>query len=180
VPYDIVGAVEFYERKEVKDLLAYLRVLVNPLDAVSFLRIVNVPTRGLGKAGLERLRAWAVPEGLSPREAARRAGACAIPEISGKSRAALRTAHGPARRPAGHALRAAGGDLPRGRAAHRLSRVPARLGRAGRRRPHRQRRRAGGRTGGLRARGDGALDRRLPAGHGALSDADLTTPTPTA
>jgi len=89
VPYDIVGAVEFYERKEVKDLLAWLRVLVNPQDAVSFLRIVNVPARGLGKASLERLRAWAVPQGLPPREAARRAGAGEVPEIGGKARAAF-------------------------------------------------------------------------------------------
>ncbi|MBM3984528.1 MAG: ATP-dependent DNA helicase PcrA [Planctomycetes bacterium] len=89
VPYDIVGAVEFYERKEVKDLLAYLRVLCNPADALSFLRIVNVPARGLGKASLERLRAWGLPLGLSPREAARRAGAGEAPEITGKARAAF-------------------------------------------------------------------------------------------
>lgn len=89
VPYDIVGAVEFYERKEVKDLLAYLRVLANPADAVSFLRIVNVPARGLGKASLERLRAWAVPRGLPPREAARRAGVGEVPDIGGKARAAF-------------------------------------------------------------------------------------------
>jgi len=89
VRYDIVGAVEFYERKEVKDLLAYLRVLANPADSLSFLRVVNVPTRGIGKASLERLRAWAVPQGLSPREAARRAGAGEAPEIAGKPRAAF-------------------------------------------------------------------------------------------
>jgi DNA helicase-2/ATP-dependent DNA helicase PcrA len=89
VPYDIVGAVEFYERKEVKDLLAYLRVLANPADALSFLRIVNVPARGLGKASLERLRAWGLPLGLSPREAARRAGAGEAPEITGKARTAF-------------------------------------------------------------------------------------------
>ncbi|HEX5009743.1 MAG TPA: 3'-5' exonuclease, partial [Planctomycetota bacterium] len=89
VPYDIVGAVEFYERKEVKDLLAFLRVLVNPQDAVSFLRIVNVPARGLGRTSLERLRAWAVPLGLSPREAARRAGAGEAPGLPPKARAAF-------------------------------------------------------------------------------------------
>jgi DNA helicase II / ATP-dependent DNA helicase PcrA len=89
VPYDIVGAVEFYERKEVKDLLAYLRVLSNPADSVSFLRIVNTPTRGLGRASLERLRAWALPLGLSPREAARRAGAGEVAELGGKARASF-------------------------------------------------------------------------------------------
>ena len=87
LPYEIVGTLEFYERKEVKDLLAYLRVLVNPLDAVSFLRIVNTPTRGIGKTTLERLRAWALPLGLPPREAARRAGEC--PDLAPAARAAL-------------------------------------------------------------------------------------------
>ncbi|HEU4417442.1 MAG TPA: UvrD-helicase domain-containing protein, partial [Planctomycetota bacterium] len=56
VPYEIVGGLTFFERREIKDLLAYLRVLVNPLDDVSMARVVNVPPRGLGKAGLEKLR----------------------------------------------------------------------------------------------------------------------------
>ncbi len=86
VAYEIVGAVEFYERKEVKDLLAYLKVLANPKDAVSFLRIVNVPTRGIGKTSLERLRAWAIPQGVGPREAARRAAEVpALPKRACKS-----------------------------------------------------------------------------------------------
>jgi len=87
LPYELVGTLEFYERKEVKDLLAYLRVLVNSLDAVSFLRVVNTPTRGIGKTTLERLRAWALPQGLMPREAARRAGQC--PDLTASARAAL-------------------------------------------------------------------------------------------
>ncbi|MBX3464267.1 MAG: UvrD-helicase domain-containing protein [Planctomycetes bacterium] len=69
LPYEIVGGLTFFERREIKDLLAYLRVLVNPLDDVSMARIVNVPPRGLGKAGLERLRQAAFAEGLSLREA---------------------------------------------------------------------------------------------------------------
>jgi DNA helicase-2/ATP-dependent DNA helicase PcrA len=68
VPYEIVGGLSFFERREIKDLLAYLRVLVNPLDDVSMARIVNVPPRGLGKAGVERLRQIAFAEGMSLRE----------------------------------------------------------------------------------------------------------------
>ncbi len=49
IPYKIVGGLRFYERKEIKDLLAYLRLLVNPYDRLSFMRILNTPTRGLGK-----------------------------------------------------------------------------------------------------------------------------------
>ncbi|MDG2149215.1 MAG: UvrD-helicase domain-containing protein [Planctomycetota bacterium] len=87
VSYEIVGAVEFYERKEVKDLLAYLKVLANPKDAVSFLRVVNTPSRGIGKTSLERLRAWALPQGLGPREAARRAAE--VPTLSKRPKNAL-------------------------------------------------------------------------------------------
>ncbi|MBL9079346.1 MAG: UvrD-helicase domain-containing protein [Planctomycetes bacterium] len=69
VPYEIVGGLTFFERREIKDLLAYLRVLVNPLDDVSMARIANVPPRGLGKVGLDKLRQGAFAEGLSLREA---------------------------------------------------------------------------------------------------------------
>jgi len=69
VPYEIVGGQTFFERREIKDLLAYLRVLINPLDDVSMARIVNVPPRGLGKVSLEKLRAAALQEGMSLREA---------------------------------------------------------------------------------------------------------------
>lgn len=55
VPYKIVGGVGFYERKEIKDVLAYLRVLVNPDDSVSLLRIINVPARGIGNASIEKV-----------------------------------------------------------------------------------------------------------------------------
>ena len=54
LPYRIVGATRFYERKEIKDLLAYLRLIHNPSDSVSFARIVNVPSRGIGKRTRER------------------------------------------------------------------------------------------------------------------------------
>ena len=57
VPYKIIGGVRFYERREIKDALAYLRLLLNPHDDVSFRRVVNVPTRGVGKSMLEGLEA---------------------------------------------------------------------------------------------------------------------------
>jgi DNA helicase-2/ATP-dependent DNA helicase PcrA len=59
VPYVIVGGVRFYDRAEVKDLLAYLRLLLNPNDDVSLLRVVNVPPRKIGKTTLDRMQAHA-------------------------------------------------------------------------------------------------------------------------
>ncbi|MCX5921971.1 MAG: UvrD-helicase domain-containing protein [Candidatus Dependentiae bacterium] len=50
IPYKIIGGVQFYERKEIKDLLAYLRLVVNPFDRAAFFRVINVPARGLGAA----------------------------------------------------------------------------------------------------------------------------------
>ena len=49
LPYQVVGGLRFYERKEIKDLLAYLRVLVNPADEISLARIINYPPRGIGE-----------------------------------------------------------------------------------------------------------------------------------
>ncbi|MHA1372053.1 MAG: ATP-dependent helicase, partial [Promethearchaeota archaeon] len=54
IPYRIVGAVQFYQRKEIKDILAYLRLIVNPNDEVSMERIINVPARGIGAKTLEQ------------------------------------------------------------------------------------------------------------------------------
>ena len=56
IPYIIVGGVEFYKRKEIKDVLAYLRLIVNPLDGESLLRIINVPHRGIGVTTVEKLK----------------------------------------------------------------------------------------------------------------------------
>src|SRR5215831_2895130 len=61
VPYQIVRGLAFYERKENRDILAYLRLLLNPRDNISFERIVNEPPRGIGKVSLEHLRQYAEP-----------------------------------------------------------------------------------------------------------------------
>lgn len=64
IPYQIVGGVRFYDRKEVKDVIAYLRLLFQPNDLMSFTRIVNVPARGLGQASLDRFMAWQSDSGF--------------------------------------------------------------------------------------------------------------------
>jgi DNA helicase-2/ATP-dependent DNA helicase PcrA len=64
VPYVIVGGLRFYERREVKDLLAYARVLVNPRDELSLLRALGAPPRGVGEKSVERLRALALVRGV--------------------------------------------------------------------------------------------------------------------
>jgi len=66
LPYQVVGGVSFYERREVKDVLAYLRLLRNPLDGVALARVLNTPPRGLGDKTKERLLAFARGRGLAP------------------------------------------------------------------------------------------------------------------
>ncbi|MCY4062838.1 MAG: UvrD-helicase domain-containing protein [Chloroflexi bacterium] len=65
VPYMLIGGVGFYKRREVKDLLAYLRLIHNPDDRVSFERIINVPPRGIGKKSLETFLNWVARAGLT-------------------------------------------------------------------------------------------------------------------
>ncbi len=72
-PYVIVGGVRFYERKEIKDILAYLRLLANPDDSVALKRVINVPPRGLGVTTVQRLEGFAMAEKISLLEACRRA-----------------------------------------------------------------------------------------------------------
>lgn len=58
VPYQVFGGTEFYERREIKDLMAYLRVIVNPLDQEALLRVINYPRRGIGEAALDAVTAF--------------------------------------------------------------------------------------------------------------------------
>jgi DNA helicase-2/ATP-dependent DNA helicase PcrA len=69
VPYRVIGGTRFYERREVKDALAYLRAIVNPTDEVSLKRIINVPKRGVGDTSLGRIDAWAASHGVTFDEA---------------------------------------------------------------------------------------------------------------
>jgi DNA helicase-2/ATP-dependent DNA helicase PcrA len=65
MPYVMARGVEFYNRKEIKDTLAYLRVIANPADEVSLTRIVNVPTRGIGDSSVKQMQTWAISNGTN-------------------------------------------------------------------------------------------------------------------
>lgn len=69
IPYRIVGGQRFYDRKEIKDLMSYLRVIYQPEDRISFARIVNVPTRGIGAKSLENFYQWQESNGKTVRQA---------------------------------------------------------------------------------------------------------------
>lgn len=65
IPYAVVGGVKFYDRKEIKDMLAYLRVIFNPADALGLLRIINVPRRGIGNTTIARLTDYAAQQDIT-------------------------------------------------------------------------------------------------------------------
>ena len=87
VPYIIVGGIRFYERKEIKDTLAYLRVLINRKDDESFLRVVNYPARGIGETTLDKLRAYASEKNLTLFEAGTRVGE--VPGVQERAKKAI-------------------------------------------------------------------------------------------
>ena len=89
MPYRLVGATRFYERREIKDLLAYLRLIYNPDDDLSLTRVINVPRRGIGQKTLHLLAAWAREMGVSQVEALRRLRAGAESPLSGRAKTAL-------------------------------------------------------------------------------------------
>ena len=87
IPYRIVGGQRFYDRKEIKDLIAYLRLIYQPEDRVSFERIVNVPTRGLGATSVQKFLAWQQSRGLSLLSALGSVNDCE--ELTARARQAL-------------------------------------------------------------------------------------------
>ncbi|MBN2231475.1 MAG: UvrD-helicase domain-containing protein [Deltaproteobacteria bacterium] len=87
IPYTIVGGFRFYDRAEIKDLLAYLKVINNPRDAVSLQRIINTPPRGVGKKSVEAVRQWQSGEETGFLDAARE---WAVSAVGGGTAAARR------------------------------------------------------------------------------------------
>ncbi len=83
IPYVIVGGIRFYERKEVKDVLSYLRAVVNPADSVSIRRIINTPTRGLGEGTIAKVEAYARQRNISFDQAL--AEAAKIPDLTART-----------------------------------------------------------------------------------------------
>jgi DNA helicase-2/ATP-dependent DNA helicase PcrA len=78
VPYKVVGGTRFYDRREIKDAMAYLKAVINPADEVSVKRVLNVPKRGVGDASVAKLDALAAREGIAFAEALRRADEAGI------------------------------------------------------------------------------------------------------
>ena len=91
VPYKVVGGTKFYDRREVKDVLAYLRAVTNPSDEVSIKRIVNVPKRGVGDTSVGKLDAWARSHGRPFADALGEAEAAGV---AGKAATGLRALNG--------------------------------------------------------------------------------------
>lgn len=87
VPYQIIGGVRFYDRKEVKDVVAYLRLLYQPNDRMSFSRIANVPGRGIGATSLEKFLNWQSNQELDILTALERVGDAGV--ITGKARQSM-------------------------------------------------------------------------------------------
>ncbi len=88
IPYQIVGGVRFYDRKEIKDLVAYLKLIFQPNDRMGFSRIANVPTRGVGATSLERFLLWQPVSGMDLIDAMANIEQCDT--VGGKARKSLK------------------------------------------------------------------------------------------
>ena len=88
IPYKVVGGTRFYDRREIKDAMAYLKAVVNPADEVSVKRVLNVPKRGVGDTSVAKIDALAAAAGISFTEAMRRAGDAGVsgPALRGVDR----------------------------------------------------------------------------------------------
>src|SRR5262249_2465195 len=82
IPYKVVGGTKFYDRREIKDLLAYLRAVANPADEVSVKRVLNVPKRGVGDTTVGRIDTWAGREGTTFMDALRHADEAGVGSAS--------------------------------------------------------------------------------------------------
>jgi DNA helicase-2/ATP-dependent DNA helicase PcrA len=96
IPYSIVGGLRFYDRKEIKDLLAYLRLVRRPDDDLSLRRVINLPARGIGETTLDRIEALAASHSLSLWESIARLSApgADASQIPSQARSGVRTFHG--------------------------------------------------------------------------------------
>lgn len=84
IPYKLYGSLKFYERAEIKDILSYLRLIYNEQDDMAFKRIINVPTRGVGKKAVEQVEAFALQRDCSMMEACQQLVAESYPRLSSK------------------------------------------------------------------------------------------------
>jgi DNA helicase-2/ATP-dependent DNA helicase PcrA len=87
IPYRVIGGTRFYDRREIKDVLAYLRAVVNPTDEVSLRRVLNVPKRGIGDTSVSRLETWASSQGRPFADALLKAESAGV---SGRALAGIR------------------------------------------------------------------------------------------
>lgn len=88
IPYTIIGGVAFYQRKEIKDILSYLRLCINPHDEAALERVINIPARGIGDTTVKRLEEWAEANGTNLFHAMQHVDL--IPEIKGKTVLSIR------------------------------------------------------------------------------------------
>ncbi len=89
IPYEVVGTVRFFERTEIKDIVSYLRIIINPMDTGSFRRVLNKPTRGVGAKGQLSFFSWASENGIDSVTALEKCSS--IPGLSRKAQALLET-----------------------------------------------------------------------------------------